>query len=130
VKQQLIAQADRQALHAECVARRIVELGGVPDLRTETLPQRSVIDYEGTPADPREIFLPALIEDDLVARQIAADAYAEMVHQLSREDPWTCSMLADIASAERAHADGLADLLRSVSSHRPSKCQVFLGNVS
>jgi bacterioferritin len=116
IRRQLEASTGRSALHAGLVARRIVELGGVPDLRMETLPQRSVIDYEGIPGDARDVFLPTLIENDLVAKRIVADAYHEIIDELKMKDPTTCDMLVDIVSAERTHADDLANLLRSVSA--------------
>jgi len=114
VRRQFVEHVQAEARHAELIACRIVELGGVPDLRTETLAHRSLIGCNMDQDDPREIFLPNLIESDLVAQQIAADACCELIDELIRTDPKTCSMLARIVSDEHQHVGRLSGLLHSV----------------
>jgi bacterioferritin len=114
IRRQFVEQVRTEARHAELVACRIIELGGVPDLRTETLAQRSMIGCNVDHDDPREIFLPNLIESDLVAQQIVADACSELIDDLVCKDPATCRMLATIVSDEHLHVGRLSGLLHSV----------------
>jgi bacterioferritin len=107
----LLEQADEEYGHAARIAMRIVAMGGVPDLRPETIIGRSFVEYPAIPADPAEVFLPALLEDDLVAEKIAADAFREMIEELRDTDPLTCRMLSELVSAEETHAAGLQALL-------------------
>lgn len=114
IRRQFVEQVRTEARHAEAIACRIVELGGVPDLRTETLAHRSIIGCTVDQDDPREIFLPNLIESDLVAQQIAADACCELIDELVCKDPTTCRMLAAIVNDENLHVGRLSGLLDSV----------------
>lgn len=114
IRQQFVEQVRTEARHAELVACRIVELGGVPDLRTENLAQRSLIGCTVDHDDPRDIFLPNLIESDLVAQQIVADACCELIEELLCKDPKTCSVLETIVLDEHRHVGRLSGLLHSV----------------
>ena len=107
----LLQQAAEECGHAERIARRIVDLGGVPDFRLETLLARSFVDYMLTPTTHEDDFLPALLDEDLVAEEIAADAYREIIEELGDRDPVTCALLAEIVAVEEAHAAGLDALL-------------------
>ena len=107
----LLEQADEEYGHAARIAMRIVAIGGVPDLRPETIAGRSFVEYQTIAADPHDVFLPALLEDDLVAEKIAADAFREMIEELRDTDPVTCRILSEVVWAEEAHAAGLQAML-------------------
>ena len=108
-------QADEESRHVDAIVERMVALGGVPDLAVSTLARRSCVPCDET-ADPEELaemFLPALLEDDVVAERIAADAYREMLEDLAGADPATCSLLRQLAATEEIYAAGWSGWLRA-----------------
>lgn len=119
-KQRLLLQVQAESLHAEAIAERIIELGGVPDLELHTLLQRSYVPYGDWTRDGTDIFLPALAEDDLLAEQIAADAYRDIVADLETRDPHTCRLLSVLAQAEEAHGASLQDMLQRWNVFNPA----------
>lgn len=119
-RQRILLQIQAESLHAEAIAERIIELGGVPDLELDTLMQRSYVPYGDWDHDATEVFLPALAEDDLLAEQIAADAYRDIVADLESRDPQTCRLLSTLAVAEEAHAAHLQGLLQRWNVFNPA----------
>ena len=103
--------ADEEQVHADQIARRIVQLGGEPDLNPDTLSARSHSEYVST----RD--LEGMIRENLVAERIAIDSYAEMIRYLGNDDPTTRRMLEEILAVEEEHADDLVSLLEG-QSHR------------
>jgi bacterioferritin len=104
-------QAHEESLHAQVIADRIVELGGVPDLQLDTLEERSFVPWTAAGCD--EVLLPSLLADDLVAERIATDAYRELIEDLRERDPLTCELLSRLVAAEEGHAAGMARLLEA-----------------
>ncbi len=96
--------ADEQA-HADRLAGRIVQLGGLPDFDPEGLASRSHTEYAAGED------LQTMVKEDLVAERIAIDSYAEMIHYVGDGDPTTRRMLEEILAKEEEHADDLRDLL-------------------
>ena len=97
--------SDEEAVHADSIAERIVQLGGEPDLNPQGLLERSHAQYhEGTE-------LGDMITEDLVAERIAIESYREMVKFIGERDPTTRRMLEEILAVEEEHADELTDLL-------------------
>ncbi len=93
--------------HADQIAERIAQLGGIPDLNPKTLSTRAHADYSNDDAST----LDAMIKEDLVAERIAIDVYTQIVHWLGDKDPTTRRMIEGILETEEEHADDLADLL-------------------
>lgn len=100
--------ADEQR-HADLAAKRIVQLGGEPDLNPAVLAERSHTEY--APADD----LRGMIEEDLVAERIAIDSYREIAAYFAPFDATSRRLMEEIQAKEEEHADDLADLL----SHLP-----------
>lgn len=87
------------------LARRIVELGGRPDLDPDHLLSRSRADYaaRGSVAD--------MIREDLRAERIVIESYAEVIGYLGSTDPTTREILEENLSRERARAAELTQIL-------------------
>lgn len=95
--------------HADRVARRIVQLGGQPNLSPDGLLARSHSEYE-TPDGLEE-----MIRANLVAERIAIDTYTEIVRWIADRDPTTRRMMEEILAKEEEHAQELADLLPGIT---------------
>jgi len=105
VKSEFLAHANEEMLHADRLAKRIVELGGAPNFSPDGLATRSHAEYvEGDT-------LGSMIREDLIAERVAIESYREMVAYLSDNDPTTQRMLKEILACEEEHADDMASLL-------------------
>ena len=91
--------------HADQISRRIVQLGGEPNLSPEGLQSRSHSEYVAGGS------LLDMIKEDLIAERIAIDTYREMVNYIGTNDSTTRRMLEGILAMEEEHADDLVTLL-------------------
>ncbi len=108
IAQEFLEHANEEQMHADEIARRIVQLGGEPNLSPEGMLTRSHAEYvEGKN-------LMEMIMEDLVAERIAIDSYREMIAYLANDDPTTRRMLEGILAMEEEHADDLAGLLEQL----------------
>jgi bacterioferritin len=97
--------ADDEREHADHIADRVQELGGVPDFNPGTLVQRSASQYvEGEN-------LADMIREDLIAERIVIDVYRELIRFFGDKDPTTRVMFEEILKDEEEHANDLTDLL-------------------
>ena len=100
------AHAEQEMGHADRLAHRVVELGGVPDFDPDTLRARSYA--EDLPVQT----LAEMIRESLVAERAAVSFYRQTIAWLGDRDPTTRTMLEDILAAEERHA---ADMRRLMS---------------
>ena len=108
VKTEFLAHADEEMLHANHLAKRIVELGGEPNFSPDGLSERSHAEYvEGDT-------LKAMITEDLIAERVAIESYREIIAYLAEHDSTTQIMLKEILASEEEHADDLASLLEGL----------------
>ncbi|MDE2598396.1 MAG: bacterioferritin [Rhodocyclaceae bacterium] len=105
VAQEFLVHSNEELGHADRIAQRIVQLGGIPDLDPSGLAARSHAEYV-TPAS-----LTDMIRENLVAERIAIESYREMIAFFGERDPTTRAMLEAILAVEEEHADELSDLL-------------------
>jgi bacterioferritin len=99
------AHAAEEMVHADLLAKRIVELCGAPNFDPAKLIERSHAQYvEGTT-------LKSMIKEDLIAERIAIESYRELIVCLGESDPTTRRMLEQILASEEEHADDLSSLL-------------------
>lgn len=91
--------------HADRIAERITQLGGVPDLNPANLTSRSHSQYHSSD-DLKE-----MLQEDLVAERVAISTYSEIVRWLGNDDVTTRRMMEEILATEEEHADDLAKLL-------------------
>ncbi|QWF69752.1 hypothetical protein KEF85_10240 [Methylomonas paludis] len=105
VKTEFLAHANEEMLHADRLAKRIVELGGEPNYSPDGLSERSHAEYiEGDT-------LKSMIKEDLIAERIAIESYREMIAYLAEHDSTTQIMLKEILASEEEHAEDLASLI-------------------
>jgi bacterioferritin len=105
VQAEFLQHAAEEMLHADMLAKRIIELGGSPNFSPIGLSDRSHAEYaEGDS-------LKSMIKEDLIAERIAIESYREMVAYLGAQDPTTRRMLEDILAVEEEHADDLSTLI-------------------
>ncbi|MBP8120870.1 MAG: bacterioferritin [Burkholderiales bacterium] len=108
VAAEFLEHATEEMLHADAIAKRIVELGGEPNFSPDGLSARSHAEYvEG--ANLKE-----MISEDLVAERVAIESYREMIGYLGTQDPTTRRMLEQILASEEEHADDLSSLLQGL----------------
>jgi bacterioferritin len=107
VAQEFLQHANEEQGHADLVAQRITQLGGVPNFNPEGLATRSHAEYKEGDT------LVSMIEEDLVAERIAIETYSEIVRWLGNDDPTTRKLVEDLLKVEEEHADDLVNLLGS-----------------
>ena len=110
VKAEFLEHAGEEMLHADRLAKRIVELGGEPNFSPEGLSERSHAEYVAGDS------LSSMIKEDLIAERIAIESYREMITYLAGNDPTTQQMLKSILASEEEHADDMASLLAGVAA--------------
>ncbi|MEQ1636312.1 MAG: ferritin-like domain-containing protein [Methylococcales bacterium] len=110
IKAEFLAHAGEEMLHADGLAKRIIELGGEPNFSPDGMSERSHAEYvEGDT-------LHSMIKEDLIAERIAIESYREMIIYLGENDPTTQRLLKEILTVEEEHADDLASLLADTKS--------------
>lgn len=116
VAEEFLEHANEEQEHADMIGKRIVQLGGAPDLSPNGLATRSHSEYvEGTD-------LVDMLEEDLVAERIAIDTYREIVQYLGNDDPTTRRMMEEILAKEEEHAEDLSSLLQQLGrKQEPAK---------
>ncbi len=105
IAEEFMVHANEELGHADRLAERIVQLGGEPDFRPETLSQRSHSDYDEAKT------LNEMIRTNLIAERVAIEAYRQMVALIGDKDPTTRRLLEEILAVEEEHADELRDWL-------------------
>jgi len=106
VADEFLVHANEEQGHADQVAQRIVQLGGVPNLNPDGLHTRSHAQYvEGAT-------LEQMIREDLVAERIAIETYSEIVRWLGDDDVTTRRLIEGLLAVEEEHADDLATMLQ------------------
>ena len=107
---EFLEHARQEQDHADWVAERITQLGGVPNLNPEGLQTRAHAEYiEGET-------LEEMITEDLVAERVAIETYSEMVRWLGDDDPTTRGIIETILKQEEEHADDMAGLLEKMAA--------------
>jgi bacterioferritin len=102
---EFLQHANDEQGHADQVAQRITQLGGVPNLDPQGLATRSHAEYRQVDT------LEEMIREDLVAERVAIETYSEIVRWLGDDDPTTRRMMETLLQVEEEHADDMANLL-------------------
>ena len=112
VASEFLEHANEEQDHADRVAHRITQLGGVADFDPAGLATRAHAQYtEGES-------LQDMIRENLVAERIAIETYSEIVRWLGDSDPTTRRLMEDILEVEEEHADDMVSLLQAIDSQR------------
>ena len=104
VAQEFLEHSIQEQQHADLLAERIVQLGGLPVYNPIELAQRSHIKY--VECDTIE----EMIRESLISERIAIDTYRQLIISLGNEDSTTRRIFEDILAVEEEHADDLVDL--------------------
>jgi bacterioferritin len=94
--------------HADRLATRISQLGGVPDFNPDSLTARSHAEYVTAPD------LIEMIKENLIAERIAIASYTEIVQWLGDKDITTRRLFEEILSVEEEHADDMIGYLEKM----------------
>jgi bacterioferritin len=100
--------AQEEQDHADQLAERIAQLGGVPQMNPDELTKRAHSDYHCS-GDTLE-----MLQEDLVAERIAISSYREMIKFVADKDPTTRRILEDLLAQEEEHADDLVELIEHI----------------
>ena len=108
IEDEFLEHANEEQGHADRVAKRICELGGVPNLNPVGLAERSHVGYGNNES------LLDMVKEDLIAERIAIATYSEIVRWLGNDDPTTRRMMEELLATEEEHADDMASLLARI----------------
>jgi bacterioferritin len=105
VADEFLEHAAQEAEHADWIAERITQLGGVPNFNPAGLADRSHSEYK------EESRLEDMLREDLVAERIAIQTYTEIIRWLGDGDPTSRRLMERILEVEEEHAEDLKNLL-------------------
>lgn len=105
IAEEFLVHANEELVHADRLALRIVQLGGLPEFRPDTLSARSHAGYD----DATDLH--AMLKANLVAERVACESYRQMIQLVGDKDPTTRRLLEEILADEEEHADELKDWL-------------------
>lgn len=108
VADEFLEHAQEEQQHADWVAERITQLGGVPNFNPAGLATRSHAEY----AEAAKV--QDMIREDLVAERIAIETYSDIVRWLENDDPTTRRLMERILEVEEQHAEDLKNLLEKL----------------
>lgn len=106
IAEEFLVHANEEQAHADKIARRIVQLGGEPDLNPDTLTSRSHADYN------EQLDLLSMIRSNLIAERVAIEAYTQMIGLIGDKDHTTRRLIEQILEQEQEHADELSDWMK------------------
>ena len=115
LKSDFDAHADQELQHADLLASRIQQLGGVPIFSPEEIAKKSA--QLGVRAEQGATLTDMVIENLMVERQ-QVEAYTNLIRKLGDNDPVTQSLLVGILAETEQHASELADYLKRISDTR------------
>jgi len=104
---ELLQHATEELLHADMVAMRIIQLGGVPVSKPEDWYKNSNCGYD-PPDDP---FVKVLLQQNIKGEQCAIGVYKRLLDLTRETDPVTYNMVLTILQQEVEHEEDLQALL-------------------
>jgi len=107
VEPELLIHANEELAHAEMVADRITQLGGVPVLNPDKWSNLARCKY----AEPNDPYTKVILEQNLEAENCAIDRYKELADFTNGKDHTTYQMAVNILNDELEHEQELEDWL-------------------
>lgn len=107
VEPELLIHANEELAHAEMVADRITQLGGVPVLNPDKWSSLARCKY----AEPNDPYTKVILEQNLEAENCAIDRYKELADFTDGKDHTTYQMAVNILNDELEHEQELEDWL-------------------
>ncbi len=112
MKEAVIGELDQHAAdelrHADMLALRIIQLGGVPILDPKQWHEASNCGYHG-PADPN---VRVVLDQNVKGEQCAIGVYTELMEFTRERDPITYNMALEILQDEVEHEEDLEALVQ------------------
>lgn len=102
--------------HSERLARRIVQIGGEPDLSPQTLAGSEAWYSPG-------LGLRQMIVENLVEERVAIEWYRLAIQEIGDDDPTSRRLLETILADEEEHADELASFIRTEHDEAQPRCE-------
>jgi bacterioferritin len=106
VSAELSEHAGEELAHAEKLAERIIQLGGVPLLSPEEWLKMTNCGY-AAPEDPS---VSAVLEQNIKGEQCAIEVYNNLLVELKDKDPVTYHLVLEILEDEIEHEEDLENL--------------------
>lgn len=107
VAKELEEHAVEEYGHAQLLADRIIELGGIPVLTHDEWKNHAGCGYDAT----KDAFVKAVLEENIKGEQCAIQAYNDMLTFIGGNDPVTYDMIVRILADEVEHEVDLKRLL-------------------
>jgi bacterioferritin len=117
VAAELVQHATEELGHAELLAGRIIQLGGIPLLNPEDWFKAANCGYE-TPEDP---YVESLLAQNIKGEQCAIDVYQQLIKLTRDADPVTYEIVLGILIDEVEHEEDLQALLEDIELMRERK---------
>ncbi len=103
---ELTLHATEELSHAELLATRIIQLGGIPVLSPEEWSKITNCGYEA-PSDP---YVETVLDQNIQGEQCAIRSYSKLLDITREADPVTYNIILTIISQEVEHEEDLAAL--------------------
>jgi bacterioferritin len=108
VKEEFIEHADEELHHAEMLAERIQQLGGVPIFDPAEIARTASRAHVNV---SQGATIEQMVREDLDVERAQINAYMALIREVGFDDPTTRRMLEDILKDTEHHAAEMRDLL-------------------
>ena len=116
VQSELEEHAKEELDHADRLAKRIIELGGTPEIDPANWKQISSCGYDA-PTDP---CVEALLEQNIKGERCAIEVYKKLLDYVRGKDMITGHLVRHILEDELEHEHDLEDLVQDIEHFRKS----------
>jgi bacterioferritin len=113
---ELIQHAADELRHADLLALRILQLGGIPITKPEEWYRHSNCGYDA----PDTLFVRDILNQNIKGEQCAIMTYQKMVQLTMAKDPVTYNTVLQILQDEVAHEEDLQAVLEDLETLLPS----------
>lgn len=96
--------------HANKLAERIIQLGGIPLINPKEWYEESNCGYE----DPLDHDVKKIVQQNLDGERCAIDVYKDMLNTLKDKDEITYNLIVDILDDELEHEEDLQSILDDI----------------
>jgi bacterioferritin len=108
VREEFLEHADEELKHADMLAERIQQLGGVPVFDPAEIAEKASIAHVSV---SQGATVEAMVREDLDVERAQVNAYMSYIREIGFKDPTTRRMLEDILKDTEHHAAELRDML-------------------
>ncbi len=107
---ELAEHASEEYDHANKLAERIIQLGGIPLINPKEWYEESNCGYE----DPLDHDVKKIVQQNLDGERCAIDVYKDMLNTLKDKDEITYNLIVDILDDELEHEEDLQSILDDI----------------